>query len=101
MNFLAQYQHLNNYHLDQAYVLNLIYMLKVRHLLFCVFPIFLVQEQDKLCYYYALTAPAALPAKTALPHPIRTRTIVPIISAKYFFMIVLLNIDFCKNKYKR
>ena len=53
MNFLAQYQHLNNYHLDQAYVLNLIYMLKVRHLLFCVFPIFLVQEQDKLCYYYA------------------------------------------------
>lgn len=34
--------------------------------------------------------PAALPAKTALPHPIRTRTIVPIISAKYFFMIVFI-----------
>ena len=35
----------------------------------------------------APTVPAILPAKTALPHPIRTSTIVPIISEMYFFIV--------------
>ena len=34
----------------------------------------------------APTVPATLPEKTALPQPMSTRTIVPVISAKYFFI---------------
>ncbi|EXY33319.1 hypothetical protein M080_4361 [Bacteroides fragilis str. 3397 T10] len=33
-----------------------------------------------------VTAPGISPAKTALPHPINTRTIVPIISDTYLFI---------------
>lgn len=33
-----------------------------------------------------VTAPGISPAKTALPHPIKTRTIVPIISDTYLFI---------------
>ena len=36
----------------------------------------------------APTVSAKPPAKTALPHPIRTSTIVPIISAMYFFIVI-------------
>ena len=38
----------------------------------------------------APTVPATLPAKTALPHPMRTSTIVPTISAMYFFHNVII-----------
>ena len=44
----------------------------------------------------APTVPDTLPAKTALPHPMRTSTIVPSISAMYFFIIIPLKLTINK-----